>query len=190
MTVPRYLFSTFLILAAGCALSPQVIPIHPDIRIDNPSTNKGTLALEVVDLRNSKILGKRGGVYKETSDISTAADITGSLRQSLAKALSKMGYEVTTGHPMPGLRVEVTSLSYRVIDDKVTRHIETRAVVNAIYKKGNKTFTNTYTVTRKKEMLTAPDEAENETLINDTLAAALQQMLEDGELFTLINSSF
>ena len=69
-------------------------------------------------------------------------------------------------------------------------HIETRAVVNAIYKKGNKTFTNTYTVTRKKEMLTAPDEAENETLINDTLAAALQQMLEDGELFTLINSSF
>ena len=181
-------YCLFIILQAACALSPQIVPIQPDIQVTRPASGKGTLALEVVDSRASKILGQRGGVYGETSGISTAGDITGGLHQNLVKALDKMGYDVITGQSTPVLRVEIAALRYRVIDDKVTRHIETRAVVNAVYHKGIKTFTNTYTVTRKKEMLTAPGERENAQLINDTLAAALQQLLEDGELFTLVNT--
>lgn len=183
-----YTFSAFIILSAGCALSPQIISIHPDIQVTQLSSDAGTLALEVFDTRGSKLLGKRGGIYEETSDISTADDITGGLHQSLTAALNKMGYEVIAGPSAPVLRVEIAALSYQVIDDKVTRHIETKAVVNAIYKKGNKTFTNTYTLTRKKEMLTAPGEEENARLVNGTLAAALQQMLEDRQLFNLISN--
>lgn len=36
-------------------------------------------------------------------------------------------------------------------------------------------------------MLTAAGMEENQTLINETLAAALQQMLRDGELFGMID---
>ena len=185
----QHLLTASLLLLAACALSPQIVPIQPDIQVTHPATDKGVLALEVTDTRSSNTLGKRGGVYGDTSDISTAGDITGGLRQSLVTALRKMGYEVLADPSSPALRVELATLGYRVIEDKVTRHIETRAAVNAVFNKENKTFTNTYTITRNKEMLAPPGEGENVQLINDTLAAALQQMLEDGDLFNLIDST-
>lgn len=183
----RGFLTASLLLLAACALSPQIVSIQPDVQVAHPATHKGVLALEVADVRGSKVLGQRGGVYGDTSDISTRGDIAGAVRQSLATALDKMGYEVIADQSVPALRVEIAELGYRVIEDKLTRHIETRAAVNAVFKKEQQTFTNTYAVTRNKEMLTAPDERENTKLINATLAAALQQMLEDAKLFSLMD---
>lgn len=185
----HYSLLILVAVAAGCALSPQIVDIRPEITVAPAGGDKAdtALGLEVVDMRKSPILGKRGGVYEETSTISTEGDITPSLRKDLTAALEKMGYRIVEDGSAQPLKVEITALDYEVRKEKVTRIIETHAAINAAYRKGDRTYHNSYRVTRTKKMLTTPGMEENQTLINDTLTAALQQMLRDGELFRLID---
>ncbi|MEX2525618.1 MAG: YajG family lipoprotein [Gammaproteobacteria bacterium] len=186
----RSLSGLLIIMAvtAGCALSPQVVDIRPEVTTAPAEDRKAeaALGLEVADIRESPILGKRDGVYKETATISTEGDITRPIRESLSGALENMGYRLVEDGSAQPLKVEIVALEYGVDKEKVTRSIKTYAAINAAYRKGDRTYHNTYKVTRTKKMLTAPGMEENQTLINETLAAALQQMLRDGELFGLI----
>ncbi len=181
-----YVLLILLGVTGGCALSPQVVNIRPPITVTAADSGvvKGELALDVSDGRDSPILGHRGGVYSETATISTREDITGELEQILSLALERMGYRVTDSAPV--LNVTVTALDYSVRKEKVTRTVRIHASVDASFGIDRRTYTNTYRITRTREMLTAPDAAENETLINETLAAALQRMLRDEKLLSLI----
>ena len=87
----------------------------------------------------------------------------------------------------PALRVEIARLDYTVREEKLTRTITTVAGLNAVYSKGNRTYTNSYTVTRNTEVLTAPGAVKNAELVNATLTAAFQRLLGDRQLFGLIN---
>lgn len=192
VTVMKRSLSGLLIImavAAGCALSPQVVDIRPEIATAPAEDHKTgtTLGLEVTDIRESPILGKRGGVYEETATISTEGDITRPVQESLSETLKSMGYRLVGDDSAQPLKVEIAALEYGVEKEKVTRSIKTYAAINAVYRKGDRIYRNTYKVTRTKKMLTAPGVEENQTLINETLAAALQQMLRDGELFGLID---
>jgi uncharacterized lipoprotein len=174
---------------AGCALSPQVVDINPVVKAADtvPAASGAALALQVVDTRGSSVIGHRGGVYSRTATISTAEDVTGSIRRSLTAALTAAGYRVVEDDTTPALRVEIARLDYTVREGKLTRIITTVARLNAVYSKGNKTYTNSYTVTRNTEVLTAPGAVRNAELINSTLTAAFQRLLGDSQLFGLIN---
>jgi len=176
-----------LLTAAGCALSPQVVRIHPEIAAPPAGDTATTLALEVIDGRDGPVLGRRGGVYEKTATISTSGDISAPIRQSIAAALEDMGYHVGDEASAPRLQVVITTLEYRVEQNKVTRTVTTHAAVNTAVHKSGKSYTSTYEITRNRKMLTAPDSKDNEKLVNETLTAALQQMLRDEELFALIN---
>lgn len=186
----HFLPACLALLFSGCALSPQLVNIHPELKAspDGSGAPRAELALEVTDARESKILGRRGGVYSDTATLTTSGDITGPLRESLASALSVRGYTIGSSRSLPVLRVAVREISYRVQKNRVTQTIETQASVSAEFSAGNRTYNNTYTSTRGREMLTAPTASENERLINDTLAATLQQLLGDEELFGYIDS--
>lgn len=174
---------------AGCALSPQVVELNPAVTAADtvPAASGTALALHVVDTRGSGIIGHRGGVYSSTATISTAEDATVPIRRTLADALTAAGYRVVEDDSAPALRVEIARLDYTVREEKLTRTITTVAGLNAVYSKGNRTYTNSYTVTRNTEVLTAPGAAKNAELINATLKAAFQRLLGDSQLFGLIN---
>ena len=174
---------------AGCALSPQVVDINPVVTAADtvPATSGAALALQVVDTRSSSVIGHRGGVYSSTATISTAQDLTGPIRRTLADALTAAGYRVVGDDSAPALRVEIARLDYTVREEKLTRTITTVAGLNAVYSKGNRTYTNSYTVTRNTEVLTAPGAVKNAELVNATLTAAFQRLLGDRQLFGLIN---
>ena len=175
---------------AGCALSPQVVDINPVVTATDtvPAAAGGAaLSLQVVDTRESGVIGQRGGVYSKTATISTTEDVTGPIRRTLAAALTAAGYRVVEDDSAPVLRIEIAGLGYTIREDKLTRTITTVARLKAAYAKGNRTYENTYTVTRNKEVLTAPGAIKNAELINATLTAAFQRLLGDGQLFGLIN---
>ncbi|MDX1519862.1 MAG: hypothetical protein R3318_07025, partial [Gammaproteobacteria bacterium] len=81
--------SAFVFFITACALSPQIIVIEPDINVQGKSDWPRTLRLDVTDGRDSPIIGQRGGIYKDTSHISTSENMTATLRKSLVKALQK-----------------------------------------------------------------------------------------------------
>jgi uncharacterized lipoprotein len=186
---PALAFLALLLGLAGCALSPQVVELNPVVTAADtvPAASGAALALQVVDTRGSDIIGHRGGVYSSTATISTAEDVTVPIRRTLADALTAAGYRVVEDDSTPALRVEIARLDYTVREEKLTRTITTVAGLNAVYSKGNRTYTNSYTVTRNTEVLTAPGAAKNAELINATLKAAFQRLLGDSQLFGLIN---
>lgn len=181
----------FMLSGLGaCALSPQVVKLDPDITAPSATVGNGTaVALDVVDTRGNPVIGHRGGVYSKTATISTADDMPAAVRRRLSTALENAGYRVVGEGSAPVLHVEIAGLDYTVSRQEVSREVTTVARINAVFRKGNKTYNNTYTVTRHKKMLFAPGENENSKLINATLAAALQRLLDDNELLGLISAA-
>lgn len=185
-------FLIMLVLTiAGCALSPQIIVINPDLYVEKSSvaTRPAILRLEVIDGRSSEFIGKRGGIYEGTSDISTDANMKASLERNLASALNSQGYMVARkGETSDAvLTVRINNIEYNINKAKVLYTVETKADIQAICRKSSREFTGGYSAVRKKDYVKVPSMGQNETIVNEAMAVALQAMLNDKDLFSFID---
>jgi len=173
-------------LLAGCALSPQTVSINPQIDLAeiNQQGDKQNLSLQIADDRGTRIVGTRGGVYPETSEISTGEDIKTPIRNVLTKALRDMGYNVVgeSEQSSATFKVIVDSLSYKTESENVMKAIETAASIRVVAIKGNREYTGRYRGKRTTEVLKAPNEERNAEMINAALSHVLQRLLDDSEL--------
>lgn len=187
-TMKYNLFAVLLVLllSGGCALSPQVINVSPDIDVKDNIAQSQTVRLEVVDGRSSPVIGQRGGVYKDTSNISTSENMTATLRKSLVRALQKQGYSVVDQAAESSLTVRVNKITYRAYSEKLLNKIEVAAEVTAIANKNDREFTGDYKASRKKDYVKLPSIEENEKIVNETLAVVLKSMLSDDDLIKFI----
>lgn len=179
-------FFLCLLSLGGCALSPQTISINPDIDVQGNVGQSQTIQVDVVDKRNSPVLGQRGGVYEDTSNIMTSDNMTTTLRKSLVRALQKQGYSVVERDADTALRVEVNSMTYNAYKEKLLYKIEIGMAVRSIVNKNSKEFTGDYKTSRKKDYVKLPGVEENEKLVNETLAGVLKSMLSDEDLIKFI----
>jgi len=189
------IISTLLIMFAltitGCALSPQVIVINPDLYIEKSSvaTKPVILRLDVVDGRSSEFIGKRGGIYEETSDISTDPNMKASISRNLASALNSLGYMVARQGEASdaALTVRITNIDYTINKEKVLYKVETKVDIQTICRKGTREFTGGYSAIRKKDYVKVPSMGQNETIVNEAMGVALEAMLKDSDLFAFID---
>lgn len=181
-----------LLLLAGCALSPQTVRIDPELGVVTQSAGGKDirLSLQVDDSRSTDVIGQRGGVYENTSDIRTDPEMTATLRKKIAAALGNLGYRVVSPDDAARARlvVEVAELSYVAHQEELIDTIEIRNVIRVSCRKGSEKYGSSYRVPYKKEVIKAPSEEKNEELVNSVIAKALDKMLSDGELFTFIDS--
>jgi uncharacterized lipoprotein len=181
----------FVLVINGCALSPQVIVINPDLYVEKTSTatKPVILRLDVIDGRSSEFIGKRGGIYEETSDISTDPNMNASISRKLATALNSMGYMVARQGEASdvALTVRITNIDYKINKEKVLYKVETKVDIQAVCRKGTREFTGGYSAIRKKEYVKVPSMGQNETIVNETVSVALQTMLKDADLFAFID---
>lgn len=168
----------------GCALSPQEITPDPllDLAALPRDGGNDTVTLSVADMRTNKVLGYRGGVY-DTATVTVAPDMPARLRAQVAQALTTRGFKVAEADA-PGnitLNVGVTGMAYAVTRGQLTRTVEVSTTIKGRAGVGDITRTNEYRDARTKEFVKPPTEAENEDLVNESIAAALQRMLADPE---------
>lgn len=189
----RYIH-TFLvaITLAACALSPQVVVVNPELKVATNVTNAKpiSISLEVVDTRSSAIIGQRGGVYAETSNLSTDDNMTATLQRNVAKAFSELGYGVAKKGEAAdaALTLRIINIHYATITEKkVMKNIETKVEIQAVCKKQDKEFTGSYSASRKKDLIKTPNEQENEQLVNAVFTVVLESMLKDKDLITFID---
>lgn len=169
-------------LQSGCALSPQTVPLQPALAIDAMNIGQGrTVALEAVDHRAGKTIGTRGGVYRESAIISTGDGVAEALRNSMADALGAQGFRVLeAGTPADfGMTVGLDQLSYRAYGDPVVRTVEIAARVSNAITRGDRRYAASTGVSDTRNVLRAPAPEDNEAYINDTLAKALEKLLND-----------
>jgi uncharacterized lipoprotein len=171
---------------AACALSPQTVNIRPSLDMSEANAiGQGTrITLQVIDNRTSRVIGTRGGVYADTSTISTASDITTPIRGELVPGLRALGYEVVDSgqSAKADLRVLIDAIEYKTIEGRVLTDIETAATVRAVAKVGNREFTGRYRGTQTKEVLRKPSPEDNDELVNTAVSRVLERMLTDREL--------
>lgn len=189
----RFIYTLlFLAVLAGCALSPQVIVINPELKVAPNVTNAKpvTISIDVVDTRSSAIFGQRGGVYAETSNLSTDNNMTATLERKIGTAFSELGYVVAKKGAAAdaSLTVRVINIHYTATTDKkVLQSVETKLELQAVCKKHDKEFTGSYSATRKKDYIKVPSEQENEELVNAVFSVVLESMMKDKDLISFID---
>jgi uncharacterized lipoprotein len=173
---------------SACGLSPQVVTINPDLNNTDavPAEIYSTFNLTITDARKSDTLGKRGGVYKETSIVKTEGDITKKIHEKLVDAFQGAGYKIDPSATNQ-LNVSIVKLSYQGHGENRVGEVEVGAEILATATNSETKFTKSYKASRKKEVLKAPDEQKNESMINDIFSAVIQRVLEDEELLSYIN---
>lgn len=185
------IFVCVLATLPGCALSPQTITIDPVLQVEQAQAiGQGrTLALEVVDSRPSPIIGKRGGVYPETSSISTTGDITPNIWRAVSAMLSDYQFSVVEGDADGSLKMKVVieSIDYVASGGSRVTGVTTSAVVGVVCVNGTREFTGRYRGNTSRDIFITPDTEDNQKLINETLAKVLDRVVSDEKLLEFIS---
>jgi len=178
-----------IILLTGCALSPQTVSFSPVIQVASASNQQlaRSVSVTVNDNRNNPIIGTRGGIYRDTSVITPAANMVQSLQNSITNSLRILGYSVVNTNSDASLEVNISELKYTAFGERNITAIETIAAVRVICRIRDFVMNNEYRITDKQDVLKAPSASRNQQIINDTLSSALQGMFNDEKLLECIN---
>jgi uncharacterized lipoprotein YajG len=172
-------------LALGCAVKPQNIRLDPKVDASPSNLGRGTKVwLEVKDVRPQKTLGVVGDLDGTYAHVSVEDDFSTQMYQNISGALRQMGFDVS---PTPvsearSLVVEVRDIEYQALKQGVNYDTETKVAIGALAKSTESTYERLYTAGAKKSSPIAPSAKDNDRIVNDTVAGALEEMLNDGRL--------
>lgn len=181
---------SLLVLAPGCALSPQTVTLKPVVDAPSHPIGRGReLALEVVDLRPNPYFGSRGGIYGETALISPRVEVADTIRRALAERLTASQFVVTPPNPNAPLsiRVEIQRIDYIASGQPIIDEVRTLAAIRAIVRNGDRTLTSQFQANSTRRVAGPPGEVQNETIINEVVEKVLQRLLQDGGIIELLS---
>jgi len=172
----------FCALSAGCAFNPQQAKIAPSLQVATTTEGKGvTVALRVVDERESKSLGNRGAAFGKAAKITSAEDIASVVQDNVRQGLINKGFTVVAydaAAPV-SLTIEVRALSYETSTGFWTGGVEVKSALKAIGVRDTKTYEKMYRSDDEKRVVVVPTAGKNEEWINTALTDVLRQVFDD-----------
>ena len=177
------------LMLGGCAKSPQQVEVSPRITVSGSLAHvQKPISVRVYDERSGAKIGSRGGVYSETSTLSTGENFALSIRSAVELALRQMGLKVTDSEDTPQFQVMVEQLKYTVPEGFISQ-VHLQAVVRVSVVNGDQTFTGRYRSDIKQKLVAAPSDQKNVELVNQVLNDALSRAFRDDELKAFLNRS-
>ena len=174
-------------LLAGCAATPQILPVTPQIETRGLSARGAgrSLAIEVVDARGTDVVGQRDPTRAD-SVITTAPEMLARLRTTSKSAYRDLGFTIVpVGQEADiALEVRLTDLGYRRAEGGVIRELRTGATVEATSVMREKTVSAIYRDGQGKDTVLPPTLAANAEILNRHLDAALSKLVADPRLTT------
>lgn len=174
-----------VVLAAGCAYSPQQLIIQPPLTVGGEAFGNGRPVLvSASDQRENRVLGTLGGMYGSSSTIVIANDLETAMTRATNGLLAAQGFVVNSTDPSAvQLTVVVEDIRYEDMSaDKLGKDVKMTAVLRAEAVKGGENFSGRYQTNSQYRSVTTPDQKDNEKRVNDLLAKTLVRMFEDGKL--------
>ena len=175
---------------ASCALSPQQITIKPEIKVPVATHGAGQeIQVRVEDKRPSTVIGKRGGVYSETSTIEIGNDYKTEIAFAVAGGLTRWGFksQVSTAAGSASgeaaeLLLTLNKLDYTPDSNPAVGKVHINAAIAVEIKQGQRTYHGNYEASGEMGYVTVPSQARNNEQINLILNMALQKMFDDPSL--------
>ncbi|WP_148254842.1 YajG family lipoprotein [Aidingimonas lacisalsi] len=179
-----------LLLVGGCA-SPHYLETDPRVSGDLPRSGNGQqVTVNVVDGRDSDVLGTRSGAANASATITVYAhELIPKLQAQAENALQRMGFSPTRDEAegRPSLTLTLDRLGYGRGDDQpVLGNARLEAVFIAKAVNGGTTYTGSYTARREQSYVVRPGEAANTKMVNQVLSNALARTFHDEELGRLL----
>jgi len=167
---------------SACAFNPQQAKIAPALKVATTTEGKGvSVALRVLDERDSKSIGNRGSAYGKAAKITTAEDVAAIVHSQIHEGLTNKGFNVVpfdAGAPVT-LSVEIRALSYDTSVGFWTGGVEVKSALKASAKRGTLEYDKLYRSDEEKRVAVVPTAAKNEEWINAALTDVLNQMFND-----------
>ena len=184
-------------LGQGCALSPQSVVLRPVLNVTIPPLSQPrTIALTVLDMRSSKAFGVRGGIY-DTALITPRTDVAQTLRRILAERLQSGNFrvidriEADDAAAALSLEVRIERINYGVtplVTGGLLNEVRVEALFQAIARNGERTLSGQYQAVGTRQINGYLNAEQNEALLNEVVGKALQNILADHELMTVLRS--
>lgn len=185
----RILLCCFVMLFAGCALSPQTVHLAPAPTLPSAQNQGYNMPVQVVgvDHRKNSVVGSRGGVYPDTSMIQADGSVVKTLASIVRKNLQSRGFNtLNAGKKAPMLVVSLDELGYQAEKGYIVNNVVVDATISAQLKVGDTLLTRTYTSHINYHQLLTPSPSRNQEMLNEVLGRCLHQLLTDPVLLNAL----
>lgn len=172
-----------LVWIAGCA-SPHYLQPNPKLTAELPPSGSGQpVTLNVLDERESEVLGTRTGSAMSTATITVNAhEVVPKLKTQAERALREMGFTPTdqAAPGRPSLTLSLAKLGYERGETKpLIDEAKLEAILQAVVVNDGTTFTGRYTSKRTQGYAVRPSFEANTQMVNDLLSDALNRTFGD-----------
>jgi len=178
------------LVLAGCAHSPQQLNVTPSVTVPlSQVARQQPVVVTVKDSRSSPVLGTRGGIYPDSSNLTISDQTVPHLRQQVEQALGKLGFQVVPeGTPNANsLVVSLAELSY--VSPKEGVYV-TQADISAVFtsevRSMNQRYNGRYSASAQHRFGYAPNQATNTRLVSEVMSDALSRIFKDQEVIRLL----
>ena len=182
-----------IVALSGCALSPQQLSPTPKLNGSLTAVGQGQpVVVKVVDGRSSPVLGTRGGLYADTSNIVVPAEnVLPKLQAQSEAAVRLLGFTPSqAGGNIPQLTVVLAETKYQ--SPKESNYV-TSADISATLRAelrspSGRQYTGRYGASLNQRFGMAPNVETNTKLVSDVLSDALTRMFRDPTIGEMLQS--
>ncbi len=173
----------------GCSLKPQYLRIDPEVKVKEAQVGNGTtIGLRISDDRSEKKLGEVGDPDRKMVDVSVEEDPSAAIYQRVRQALTKMGFSVEPYSDSMDrtLDIKIRKLELQSVKKPLTFDTELRAEVAAHAVNSTEYYDRQFNVRTRKDGAAPPFEKDSTLLVNTAVSQALEDLLADEELLSLL----
>ncbi|WP_193075860.1 YajG family lipoprotein [Pseudomonas sp. FME51] len=178
------------VVLSGCAHSPQQLNVTPSVTIPlSQVARQQPVVLTVQDSRSSPVMGTRGGLYPDSSNLTISDQTVPHLRQQVEQALGKLGFQVVPeGTPNANsLVVSLAELSYESPKEGVyVTQADIGAAFSAEARSTNQRYNGRYSASAQHRFGYAPNQATNTRLVTEVMSGALSRIFKDPEIIRIL----
>jgi uncharacterized lipoprotein len=147
------------------------------------------VTVSVVDQREDKTIGSRGGVYKNTSTITIQNNLEEAIYRVAQASLAAQGFNVNSAiENAASLKIIVEKINYQTPEDSLAKKVALEVVLRVEAQMGGEKYIGRYKSNSERLTIVTPSMAKNEKMINDLLSKTLVRLFQDQKLKTFLGN--
>ena len=180
-----------IMLIVGCASLPQRLAIQPSIQTvaGDIIADHQEISLRVIDLRPEDQLGYLEDGHGNRQPFLPTQELDMVIDKAVAAGLRKKGFIPLSGvhENNISLTVEIQEFNHRVSPGIVKVPVQTKISLRTTAVNGGHKLTSYYSVDKQAVLALRPGIQQNQRLVNEALAAVLEQIFQDQKLLNMLS---